>query len=228
MSADDRRQLVQVVRWLFWLLFVVQEAKLSLKRLRRSCLQAVPPPQEESSEVFAVLGEAERGQGVAPAEASAEASRPEALSQPDDGGEARRGGGPLRRGCHGAAAYAGAERVACRHEELREGEVCPVCGQGRLYAVPPGVELRIDGNALLSAIRYELEKLRCSRVRHGVHCRAARGGRRRQVQFPARAVLAVVVTIWPAVLPPTRLSSDAGGTGARCNAVGPDREGGRL
>ena len=110
-----------------------------------------------------MLGEAERGQGVAPAEASAEASRPEALSQPDDGGEARRGGGHRRgQGRHGAAAYAGAERVACRHEELREGEVCPVCGQGRLYAVPPGVELRIDGNALLSAIRYELEKLRCS------------------------------------------------------------------
>lgn len=42
------------------------------------------------------------------------------------------------------------------------GEVCPVCGQGRLYAVPSGVEIRINGNALLSAIRYELEKLRCS------------------------------------------------------------------
>jgi hypothetical protein len=45
---------------------------------------------------------------------------------------------------------------------LAVGERCPVCGQGRLYAVPPGVELRIDGNALLSAIRYEVEKLRCS------------------------------------------------------------------
>jgi transposase len=28
--------------------------------------------------------------------------------------------------------------------------------------LPPGVELRLDGNALLSAVRYELEKLRCS------------------------------------------------------------------
>jgi transposase len=37
-----------------------------------------------------------------------------------------------------------------------------VCGQGRLYTLMPGVEIRIDGNALLSAIRYELEKLRCS------------------------------------------------------------------
>jgi hypothetical protein len=31
-----------------------------------------------------------------------------------------------------------------------------------LYRLPPGVEMRLDGNALLSAVRYELEKLRCS------------------------------------------------------------------
>src|SRR5919199_4112469 len=61
-----------------------------------------------------------------------------------------------------AEAYGGAVRVVCRHEELRIGERCPVCGHGRLYALPPGVEIRIDGNALLSAIRYEMEKLRCS------------------------------------------------------------------
>lgn len=59
-------------------------------------------------------------------------------------------------------AYAGAERVACHHETLRIGEVCPVCGWGRLYAVPPGVERRPDGTALLSAICYALEQLRCS------------------------------------------------------------------
>ena len=41
--------------------------------------------------------------------------------------------------------YAGAERVTCRHEALRVGEVCPVCGLGRLYALPPGVEIRLDG-----------------------------------------------------------------------------------
>jgi hypothetical protein len=62
----------------------------------------------------------------------------------------------------GAEAYAGAERVECRHEELAVGQRCPVCGQGRVDALPPGVEMRIAGHALLSAIRYALEKLRCS------------------------------------------------------------------
>jgi transposase len=42
------------------------------------------------------------------------------------------------------------------------GERCPACGRGTLYRLLPGVEMRLDGNALLSAVRYELEKLRCS------------------------------------------------------------------
>ena len=62
----------------------------------------------------------------------------------------------------GAEVYRAAQMVACRHEELAVGERCPACGRGRLYQLPPGVEMRLDGNALLSALRYELEKLRCS------------------------------------------------------------------
>jgi hypothetical protein len=37
-----------------------------------------------------------------------------------------------------------------------------VCGIGWLYSLPPGRDLRINGHALLSAIRYDVEKLRCS------------------------------------------------------------------
>ena len=62
----------------------------------------------------------------------------------------------------GAEVYAGATRVECHHEALAVGQRCPVCGHGTLYALPPGVEIRIHGHALLSAIRYALEKLRCS------------------------------------------------------------------
>ena len=52
--------------------------------------------------------------------------------------------------------------MVCRHETLAVGERCPVCGRGRLYRVEPGVVVRLDGHALLSAVRYALEKLRCS------------------------------------------------------------------
>jgi len=197
LSAEDRCLLVQVVRWLFWLLFVVQEAKLSLKRLRTLVFgKPSTPPTAEVSEVVAVLGEADRGRGAepveAPAEASAEASRPEAPRPQDPGGEARgRGGHRPGQGRHGATSYEGAERVACRHEELRVGEVCPVCGQGRLYTLPPGVEIRLDGNALLSAIRYELEKLRCSACGQVFTATLPAGVGTEKYSPRARAVLAV-------------------------------------
>jgi hypothetical protein len=44
----------------------------------------------------------------------------------------RSGGHRPGSGRLGAEAYEGAERVECRHEELRGGAVCPVCSQGRL------------------------------------------------------------------------------------------------
>src|SRR5262249_33551667 len=65
-------------------------------------------------------------------------------------------------GRRGAQAYRGAQPVECRHETLAAGERCPVCGRGRLYHVAPGVDIRLDGHALLSAVRYVLEKFRCS------------------------------------------------------------------
>jgi transposase len=42
------------------------------------------------------------------------------------------------------------------------GERGPACGRGSLDRLAPGVEMRWDGNALVSAVRSELEKLRCS------------------------------------------------------------------
>src|SRR5438270_11844818 len=45
---------------------------------------------------------------------------------------------------------------------LAAGQGCPACGRGTLYPLPAGIEIRIDGNALLTAVRYALERLRCS------------------------------------------------------------------
>src|SRR5215813_4302500 len=152
LTAADRQVLGQVLQWYFWLVCALQEATLSWKRLRalvfgeRPKTRPEPPPDTASDS-----SDGGEGSGVAGL----------AQAQGDRAQEAA-GTRRLGHGRWGAQAYSGAARVECRHEELTAGERCPVCGRGRLYRITPGVEIRLDGHALLSAVRYVLEKLRCS------------------------------------------------------------------
>jgi transposase len=165
-TRSDCERLIPVVRLYFWLMFALQEATLSLRRLRHVLFgkgpnpKAVPESEAHATPIEAPQAtdaeeEAARGAAVAGREAGSQGS-PGTVSPKPTGGH-RAGTGRL-----GAEAYVGAERIECRHEELAPGQRCPVCGQGTLYELPPGVEMRIDGHALLSALRYELQKLRCS------------------------------------------------------------------
>jgi transposase len=171
LSAEDAGVVEQVIRLYCWVIFSLQEAKLSLKRLRtllfgKGAKAPKPRAPEAASPSSAPVGEGEgagtlrsreAASGVEAAASAAEpgASGTQALAKPT-------GGHRLGTGRLGADAYAGAERVECRHEELAVGQRCPVCGQGTLYELPPGGEMRLDGHALRSALRYELQKLRCS------------------------------------------------------------------
>ena len=91
----------------------------------------------------------------------------------------------------GADAYEGAERLECRHEEVAVGQRCPVCGQGTWYELAPGVAMRIDGNALRSALRYELQKLRCAACGHICTATLPDEAGDEQYSTRARAVFAV-------------------------------------
>jgi transposase len=148
LTAEDRRVLGKVLTFYFWLLFALREAKLSLRRLKALVFGEKPkkrPPPESG-------GHAGGGEGTDPQERKAAEGREPGADCPRRPGHGRQG----------AEVYRAAQTVACRHEELAAGERCPACGRGRLYRLPPGIELRLDGHALLSAVRYELEKLRCS------------------------------------------------------------------
>jgi transposase len=152
LTAEDRRVLGKVLTFYFWRLFALREAKLSLKRLKalvfgETAKKREPPDSGKGGDG----GSGPGGTGEAVA-GPASAAREEA-----EVGERRPG-----HGRQSAEVYREAQRVECRHEELAVGERCPACGRGRLYRLPPGIEMRLDGNALLSAVRYELEKLRCS------------------------------------------------------------------
>ena len=151
LSAEDRRLLVKLLTFYFWLLFALREAKLSLKRLKALVFGEKPkkpkPPSSGGAAGSGSSGERE----MQPSTSHGVSASPPEQKPPAPG-----------HGRHGADVYRTAQTVACRHEELAVGERCPACGRGRLYRLPPGVEMRLDGNALLSAVRYELEKLRCS------------------------------------------------------------------
>jgi transposase len=155
LTADDRRVLGKVLTSYFWLLFALREAKLSLKRIKALVFGEKPKPPKPPAAGGAAGGESGNGndpQTSASQGVLSSASTSSSEKKPPPPGHGR----------YGADVYRAAEAVACRHEELAVGERCPACGRGRLYRLPPGVEMRLDGHALLSAVRYELEKLRCS------------------------------------------------------------------
>jgi hypothetical protein len=65
-------------------------------------------------------------------------------------------------GKNGSDKYTGADQVEIEHPELKVGNSCPGCIDGKLYKnSESGVEIRVTGNAPLRATVYKLEKLRC-------------------------------------------------------------------
>jgi transposase len=154
LTAEDRRVLVKVLTFYFWLLFALREAKLSLKRLKTLVFGEKAKKREPPKSGGAAGG----GSGGTEARAAERRGRQGEGAREQAEARAGRPG----HGHQSAAVYRGAPRIECRHAELAVGERCPACGRGRLYRLPAGVEMRLDGNALVSAVRYELEKLRCS------------------------------------------------------------------
>ena len=162
-------RLGQILRTCLWLMFALQETKITVGRLRRvlfgKAFEASAPAPQEALAPRATGSDATHAGAVVDAGADDTAATRGAVpprTSPLPSQDTPKGGHRPGTGRHGAEAYVGAERAQCRHEDLAPGQRCPVCGQGTLYELPPGVEIRIDGHALLSAIRYELEKLRCS------------------------------------------------------------------
>jgi transposase len=156
LTAEDRRVLVKVLTFYFWLLFALREAKLSLKRLK-TLVFGEKPKKREPPESGGSTGGSGGGGGAGRGPAASQQVASVRESGPAPASERRPGHGRQR-----ADVYQEVKRVECRHEELAVGERCPACGRGRLYRLPAGIEMRLDGHALLSAVRYEVEKLRCS------------------------------------------------------------------
>ena len=81
-------------------------------------------------------------------------------SSDEDNSPPKKGHGRLK-----AGDYQGALVVNVELDALSPGDPCPQADSGctgRLYAIEPGVLLRVTGGPPIQATRYELEKLRCN------------------------------------------------------------------
>jgi hypothetical protein len=141
-NRSDCEILAQVLRLYFWLMVTVDEAKMSIRRLRALCFGRGRQAKASSEPAASTPWSGAPAAGAeATAGSAALVTEEEAAALPIASSSKAKGGHRAGTGRLGAAAYAGATRVECRHEELAVGQRCPVCGQGTLYALPAGVEM---------------------------------------------------------------------------------------
>jgi transposase len=70
---------------------------------------------------------------------------------------------PAGHGRNAARAFTGAERVSVQHAQLKPGDPCPECREGKVYRQKqPKTLIRIVGQAPLKATVFEMERLRCN------------------------------------------------------------------
>ncbi len=185
-TPEDRQILVHVLRLYFWLIFALQESKLSLKRLRIIIFGKSKKRRKRESD----SGEEEAAEDADSHSSEPVDSATAALSEASaTGDESSPSGKRKGHGRLGADAYVGAKRLECRHEDLAPGDRCPLCGHGTLYRLPPSRPIRIDGHAALSAIRYELERLRCSACGHVFRAQLPAEAGASKYNAPARAAI---------------------------------------
>jgi len=143
LSEEDYRKLKAAVDTLGYLTELVADKETTIRHLRQLLL----PRTEKTS---TVLGKSE---GEPTAQTQGEpAGQPDA-SKPKQPGHGR----------NGANAFEGARKVKVVHEQLKPGDRCPECPNGKVYAQKePKTLVRIVGQAPMAATVYELDRLRCN------------------------------------------------------------------
>jgi len=151
LAEDDYQKLHAVLETLAYMTQLLENKNTTLQRLRQIIFGA---GTEKTRQVLQSLANQAVTSPASPAtqEQSNEAPSPQPEeSEPTPG-----------HGRNGAEAYAGAEKVKVKHPTLKPGDRCPKCQKGKVYAMTPGVLVRLVGQAPVAATVYELEKLRCN------------------------------------------------------------------
>jgi transcription elongation factor Elf1 len=157
LSNDDKKILSTILDVYVWLYSSLQEARISISRLKS--FFGFSKKTEKGRDWERREGDTQDGSThclrlEAAKRAAAESNTDDETSKKK---VKKKGHGRL-----GHKAYTGATTVDFKHGTLKSGDRCPTGCGGKLYRLKPIAFVCLTGNALASATRYMLEKLRCS------------------------------------------------------------------
>ena len=150
LDAQDLQLLDRLLGSFLTLIDLLQRKNASIKRLKRWLFGAASEKRPAAKKKPA---SGDLNSSTPPA-ASADATPADSSTGPP---EQRRG-----HGRRGAASYTGAQVVSCEDSQLQPGDPCPQC-TGHLYDTKaPTMFIRLTGQPVVAATRYDQRVLRCS------------------------------------------------------------------
>ena len=159
LSSRDKQVVIKIVRGYFYLSDLVQESGVRLKSVREFFFgkkskrhKKSSPPKKESEE-----SDPAESEGTSTDRPLTKKPEKSTRTRTNVSGKPKRGHGRL-----GVDAYTGAQTCHAKHEHLKAGEICPECGMGTLYRERAKEQVQLHGQAPVTAIRWQVEVLRCS------------------------------------------------------------------
>ena len=155
LSDADKTIISGMCCWYRWLLSLVFETKITLKRLREMlgwCCKKISRKNKNKSKVCESSAQSDEESSSCEdlSQAAANSSAPKKKKRP--------GHGRL-----GHKVYTGAVNEYHTHEHMKAGDICPQCGLGKMYLMPPSVLITFTGSPIIAATRHMSERLRCAR-----------------------------------------------------------------
>ena len=153
----DAQLLARLLRLLLRLITLLQHKNASLSRLKRLLFGPRSDKRREANSSPGTGAEAE-------SDSESSTSTEQTSSDTSKGSHSQRSSRKGGHGRMGTEAYTGARLVRCHDAELKHGAGCPHDGcKGKLYDTKhPAIFIRLTGQPLVGATRYEQEVLRCS------------------------------------------------------------------
>jgi transposase len=159
LSERDRSQIREVMTAVIWMAQKLETKELSIKRLQR--LFGIKT--ESAKNLFGNNAGKSSTTSTNPDQGSTTQGPHNDKSPPSaGGGDRNRSDETKPAGKNGKSDYPAAECIFYRHESLKAGDACPLCGKGTLYFYGTGSVVRLTGQAPIAAAVHQPEQLRCS------------------------------------------------------------------